>query len=51
MNGLAFLRLAEMQNMPVQRDYPTIPMFARMNLGMPMPPENSWMSPERGVPQ
>lgn len=51
MNGLAFLRLAELQNMPVQREYPTIPKFARIPLGMPMPPEDSWMSPELGVPK
>ncbi|WP_426754863.1 hypothetical protein [Myxococcus sp. Y35] len=50
MNGLAFLRLAELQDMPVQREYRMIPKFARIPLGPPLP-HDSWMHPEMGMPR
>ncbi|QRK12594.1 immunity 49 family protein [Archangium violaceum] len=50
MDGLAFLRLAETLGMPVQREYPTIPKFARIPLGRAPLPHDSWMRPEQAVP-
>ncbi|WP_415835490.1 hypothetical protein [Corallococcus soli] len=45
MNGLAMLRLAELQGMDTQREYPTLPSLARVPTGRPAPPPTAWMSP------
>ncbi|MCP3168888.1 immunity 49 family protein [Myxococcus qinghaiensis] len=46
MNGLALLRLAEMQGLETRREYVTIPSLARLPLGMPPPPTSAWMETE-----
>jgi hypothetical protein len=43
MNGLAMVRLAEMQGMETLREYPSIPSLARLPTGRPPPPQSAWM--------
>lgn len=50
MDGLALLRLAELSGLPTQREYPNIPHLARLPVGSPAPPLDSWMRPDDGVP-
>ncbi|OJH37382.1 Imm49 family immunity protein [Cystobacter ferrugineus] len=50
MNGLALLRLAELNGMPTQREYPNIPHFARLPVSKLPLPLDSWMRPEEGLP-
>jgi len=45
MNGLAMLRLAELQGMETRREYPSLPSLARVPVGRPPPPSSAWMSP------
>ncbi|NTX07401.1 hypothetical protein [Myxococcus sp. CA040A] len=46
MNGLALLRLAEMQGLETRREYITIPSLARLPLGLAPPPTSAWMKTE-----
>lgn len=42
--GLAVLRLAEIKGVPTQREYDLVPDLARVPVGTPLPPADSWRS-------
>ncbi len=44
MNGLALLRLAELQGIETRREYPTLPTLARIPANRPPPPALAWMA-------
>ncbi|NTX52113.1 immunity 49 family protein [Myxococcus sp. CA039A] len=48
--GTALLRLAELDALPIQREYPTIPHFARLPVGPLSLPDEAWTEPEVGFP-
>lgn len=41
-DGLAYLRLAELRKLPTQSEYDTMPSVARVKLGTPLPPPGAW---------
>jgi hypothetical protein len=45
MNGLAMLRLAELQGMDTRREFPSLPSLARVPVGRPAPSPSAWMTP------
>ena len=50
MNGLVLLRLAELSGRPTQREDPNIPHLARLPVGKPPLPLDSWMRPDEELP-
>jgi hypothetical protein len=44
--GLAYLRMAELRGLPTEEDYEAMPSLARVTVGAAAPPPGAWMNPD-----